>query len=73
MGSALTTKEIGVRVKRGRDWKWGDQDGNGMGTTQPGGNKGWVKVNWDNGNSNSYRCGAEDAYDLEYADMSAEV
>lgn len=24
--------EVGLRVRRGKDWMWGDQDGNGTGT-----------------------------------------
>lgn len=49
---------IGTRVVRGVDWKWGDQDG-----PPPGegrvlgelGQDGWIRVQWDNGSTNSYR------------------
>ncbi|KAK7474948.1 hypothetical protein BaRGS_00033835 [Batillaria attramentaria] len=61
--------EVGDRVKRGRDWAWGNQDGNppGQGTVtgpEPG-LSGWWKVHWDSGMEASYRVGAEDKYDLE--------
>jgi hypothetical protein len=48
----------GDRVRRGKDWKWGDQDGSPPtgGTVQgnPDGG-GWVRVEWDSGQTNSYR------------------
>nr|CAD7427832.1 unnamed protein product [Timema monikensis] len=55
--------KIGTRVVRGVDWKWGDQDG-----LPPGegrvigdlGEDGWIRVQWDNGSTNSYRMGKED-------------
>lgn len=59
--------EVGDRVKRGRDWKWGNQDGNGIGTViaQHESRPGWIRVQWDvNKSTNSYRNGAEDSYDL---------
>ncbi|XP_023713900.1 E3 ubiquitin-protein ligase HERC2 [Cryptotermes secundus] len=63
--------KIGTRVVRGVDWKWGDQDG-----PLPGegrvigdlGEDGWIRVQWDNGSTNSYRMGKEDKYDLKLAD-----
>lgn len=50
--------KIGTRVRRGADWKWGNQDG-----TPPGegrvigelGEDGWIRVQWDTGNSLIYR------------------
>ncbi|GAB6021505.1 E3 ubiquitin-protein ligase herc2 [Chamberlinius hualienensis] len=59
--------KIGTRVARGADWKWGDQDG-----PPPGegriigelGDDGWIRVQWDNGSTNSYRMGKEGKYDL---------
>lgn len=56
---------------RGIDWKWGDQDG-----PQPGegtvigelGEDGWIRVQWDNGSTNSYRMGKEGKYDLKLVD-----
>lgn len=48
--------KIGTRVARGADWKWGDQDGQGEGRViSEIGDDGWVRVEWDNGVTNSYR------------------
>ncbi|XP_012287916.1 E3 ubiquitin-protein ligase HERC2 [Orussus abietinus] len=63
--------KIGTRVVRGADWKWGDQDG-----SPPGegsvigelGEDGWIRVQWDNGTTNSYRMGKEGKYDLKLAE-----
>nr|KAG5708186.1 hypothetical protein BaRGS_021120 [Batillaria attramentaria] len=58
----------GDRVKRGKDWKWNNQDGSppGPGTvTDAPASKGWVNVTWDAGDSNNYRLGAQGCYDLE--------
>lgn len=63
--------KIGTRVVRGVDWKWGDQDG-----PPPGegrvigelGEDGWIRVQWDNGTTNSYRMGKEGKYDLKLAE-----
>ena len=68
--------KIGIRVVRGPDWKWGNQDGgNGhVGTvvevrTADTPSEGLVAsravlVQWDNGNRCNYRCGIEGKYDL---------
>jgi len=68
---ALKDKTYGVRVTRGKDWKWSDQDGGtgSVGTTVPDGDdqRGWINVKWDNGRSYRYRVGAEGKYDLYYA------
>ncbi|XP_011304625.1 E3 ubiquitin-protein ligase HERC2 [Fopius arisanus] len=66
--------KIGTRVVRGVDWKWGEQDG-----TPPGegkvigelGDDGWIRVQWDNGTTNSYRMGKEGKYDLKLAEPPA--
>ncbi|CAI8025922.1 E3 ubiquitin-protein ligase HERC2 [Geodia barretti] len=65
---ALSRMKAGTRVVRGKDWKWGDQDGPGEGTVirDPGGD-GWVRIRWDNGAVNSYRMGENDRYDLTLA------
>ncbi|XP_077866669.1 uncharacterized protein LOC144355130 [Saccoglossus kowalevskii] len=55
---------LGTRVRRGRDWKWGNQDGGGVGTVTKHNRGGVVDVEWDIGRSNTYRHGAEDARDL---------
>lgn len=61
--------KLGTRVARGTDWKWGDQDGQGEGRViSEIGDDGWVRVEWDNGVTNSYRMGKEGQYDLRLAD-----
>lgn len=43
------------------------KDGNGFGTVRalpPQVEAGWVQVEWDNGYTNNYRLGAENAYDV---------
>ena len=63
--------KVGTRVKRGMDWKWGDQDGpspalgNVIGQL---GDDGWIRVHWDNGTTNSYRMGKEGKFDLDLAE-----
>ena len=66
--------EKGTRVRRGQDWKWGDQDGGILATgvvigwaTDVGASDNWVKIKWDNGRQNNYRWGAEGAFDLAIA------
>jgi len=55
----------GVRVRRGPDWKWDDQDGGGEGVILNRDDQGWVSVKWDGSReTNSYRVGQEGAYDL---------
>ncbi|KOO26944.1 gtp-binding protein [Chrysochromulina tobinii] len=48
---------VGDRVRRGPDWKWGDQDGGAgnAGTITDVDSDGWVRVKWDKGGSNKYR------------------
>ncbi|XP_017782464.1 PREDICTED: E3 ubiquitin-protein ligase HERC2 isoform X2 [Nicrophorus vespilloides] len=62
--------KLGVRVIRGTDWKWGDQDGpppsEGRVIGEIG-DDGWVRVEWANGTTNSYRMGKEGKYDLTLA------
>lgn len=56
---------------RGIDWKWGDQDGPAPGEgTVIGelGEDGWIRVQWDNSSTNSYRMGKEGKYDLKLVD-----
>eukprot|EP01028_Stygiella_incarcerata_P009123 TRINITY_DN4230_c0_g1_i1.p1 TRINITY_DN4230_c0_g1~~TRINITY_DN4230_c0_g1_i1.p1 ORF type:complete len:837 (+),score=219.33 TRINITY_DN4230_c0_g1_i1:117-2627(+) len=51
--------DIGMRVSRGRDWKWADQDGGegrlGTVTRTPEGEDEWYAVEWDTGHHNHYR------------------
>ncbi|KAK8398901.1 hypothetical protein O3P69_004178 [Scylla paramamosain] len=63
--------KVGTRVVRGIDWKWGDQDGPppGEGTVIGElGEDGWIRVQWDNSSTNSYRMGKEGKYDLKLVD-----
>ena len=73
--------EVGVRVIRGPDWCWGEQDG-GEGHTgtvtdvQGGEGEGGpapdsVVVQWDSGGRCKYRCGGkQDKYDLRIVDTA---
>ncbi|XP_069040058.1 E3 ubiquitin-protein ligase MIB2 isoform X2 [Lepisosteus oculatus] len=73
-GAALPAgMEVGIRVVRGVDWKWGSQDdGEGhVGTVVEIGRQGstttpdkTVVVQWDNGTRTNYRTGYQGAYDL---------
>ncbi|XP_067167366.1 E3 ubiquitin-protein ligase MIB2 isoform X3 [Apteryx mantelli] len=65
--------QVGMRVVRGVDWKWGSQDsGEGnIGTVVEIGRTGspttpdkTVVVQWDQGNRTNYRTGFQGAYDL---------
>lgn len=67
----------GLRVVRGRDWKWKNQDGGEgyLGTVHQLPNKGscpdkCVTVIWDGGSRNTYRAGFEGSYDLRIYDTS---
>jgi hypothetical protein len=47
--------KVGDRVRRGKDWKWGDQDKSGVGTVaETLGSDGWIRIKWDHGGSNKY-------------------
>ena len=62
----------GMRVQRGPDWQWSEQDGGEghLGTVTM--VKEWksapmaaVRIKWDdNGNDNTYRYGGENCYDV---------
>ena len=62
------TKQIGSRVVRGPDWKWGKQDGGEghAGTVRSFESHEEVVVVWDNGTAANYRCSG--AYDLRILD-----
>ena len=70
--------EVGLRVARGPDWQWGDQDGGEgyLGTITGMGGQGndegaLPQVLWDYGyRSNNYRCGKEGKYDLVVYDSA---
>eukprot|EP00913_Durusdinium_trenchii_P033997 g31824.t1 len=73
-GEVLRTAEAGIRVRRGPDWDWGDQDGGGLGTTEADSDPGWVTVKWDHsGRTNSYRVGKEGNYDLIVAELESHI
>ena len=65
--------DVGLRVVRGPDWPWGDQDGGEghVGTVVEVGQDGRsVVVQWDCGNRCRYRCGEEGKYDLRVFDSA---
>ncbi|XP_071117386.1 uncharacterized protein [Haliotis cracherodii] len=60
---------LGTRVERGPDWRWGNQDSDGPGTViNHGQSEDSLWVRWDNGHSNVYRYGEENAFDVLIAD-----
>jgi E3 ubiquitin-protein ligase mind-bomb len=71
--------QIGLRVVRGPDWEWGDQDGGeghvgtvvevGEPPVSDGGRA--VVVQWDCGGRCKYRCGLEGKYDLRVLDSAS--
>lgn len=65
---------VGSRIRRGAHWKWGNQDGGRAGTiVKTDGTPGWVDVEWDNGNKNSYRYGKDSAFDVKVVDENRRV
>ncbi|XP_062603219.1 uncharacterized protein LOC134264974 isoform X3 [Saccostrea cucullata] len=57
---------VGTRVRRGPDWKWGDQDCHGPGTVvnhNDNGKHGWLRVVWDAGSSYTYRYGSNGLFE----------
>ncbi|XP_062603521.1 uncharacterized protein LOC134265301 isoform X2 [Saccostrea cucullata] len=57
---------IGTRVRRGPDWRWGDQDCHGPGTVvnhNDNGKRGWLRVVWDVGSSYPYRYGSNGLFE----------
>ncbi|XP_060066448.1 E3 ubiquitin-protein ligase MIB2-like [Ylistrum balloti] len=69
----------GIRVVRGKDWKWGEQDGGegNVGTVIDVGTKEdgscpprCAIVQWDSGYRNTYRAGFDDAFDLRIYDTA---
>ena len=69
--------EVGLRVVRGPDWQWGDQDGGEghVGTVVEVGevsndNGRPVVVQWDCGQRCRYRCGVGGKYDLRVLDSA---
>jgi len=65
-----------TRVVRGSDWKWGLQDGAGVGIVQSEVSRlaGWVPVKWENScQTADYRVGYEECYDLALAEEGQHV
>ena len=73
---------VGLRVKRGPDWTYGDQDSGGAGKvlgwiamdgTKEGddaSSAGWARVQWDSGSKNNYEIGADGNYCLSVVGSS---
>ena len=64
---------VGLRVVRGPDWNWIDQDGGeGFVGTVAGleGGGGEVVVQWDMGQRCRYRCGRDNKFDLRVVDCA---
>ena len=59
--------KVGTRVVRGKDWKYGNHDGGGVGTMKGFLLFGRVCVKWDNGVEGDYRMGQDGCYDLDLA------
>ena len=62
---------LAIRVVRGPDWGWGDQDGGegGVGTVvEVGRNREAVLVQWDFGTRGWYRSGGQNKFDLRVLD-----
>jgi hypothetical protein len=58
--------KIGAKVKRGPDWRDGD-DGSDIGILIPSSRTdGWALVKWNDGYTLNYRIGYQDKYDLIY-------
>ena len=72
----LMDVQLGLRVVRGPDWEWGDQDGGEghVGTVVEVGDQDIANqprsatVQWDSGERSKYRCGIEEKYDLRVLD-----
>ncbi|XP_048737688.2 uncharacterized protein LOC125652501 isoform X2 [Ostrea edulis] len=61
---------VGTRVRRGPDWRWGNQDQYGPGTVVSHSERfGWLRVVWDAGASFPYRYGRNSSGHLEFFDL----
>jgi hypothetical protein len=65
----MSQARVGMKVVRGDDWKWKDQDKGGTGVVAKPAKNGWVAVKWQHGATNSYRCG-DGKFDLRMAGSS---
>ncbi|KAJ8302319.1 hypothetical protein KUTeg_021306 [Tegillarca granosa] len=59
---------IGTRVRRGPDWKYGDQDENGVGTIISHSENKWLWVQWDHGGINIYPYNDSTGYSIVVVD-----
>ena len=74
--SYLMDSQTGLRVVRGPDWEWGDQDGGEghVGTVVEVGDRDDANifrsavVQWDYGERSKCRCGVDGKYDLRMVD-----
>ena len=71
----MKIRSVGVRVVRGSDWMWQDQDCGEGGTgfvinDKLGGLEKWATVHWDHGLKARYRTGLHGQYDLKVYDNS---
>ncbi|XP_065945035.1 uncharacterized protein [Magallana gigas] len=68
---------VGTRVRRGRDWRYENQDSKGVGTVIGHTDRvGWILVEWDNGNQFDYRYGSNGIwakYDLVICDEPRQI
>jgi len=64
----------GLKVVRGPDWKYDNQDGGSLYGTicEESYDHGWVDVTWENGYTNAYRIGYEDRHDLYFYEEQKE-
>ena len=70
------TIKVGDRVLRGPDWGWGNQDKDSVGTVvgvDVADCGAWVNVEWDAGESNHYRWGEDDKFDLRIVTKTEEA
>ena len=69
----MVEPRLGLRLVRGPDWSWGDQDGGEgcVGTVAEVGEGGRsVLVQWDAGTRERYRCGEDNKFDLRVFDAA---
>ena len=69
----MATPSLGLRLVRGPDWCWGDQDGGegcvGTVVEVEEGERS-AMVQWDAGTRALYRCGEDDKFDLRVFDAA---
>ncbi len=66
------TLAVGLRVVRGPDWEWEQQDGGKgfVGTVVQSSEGLGAVVQWDSGQRGKYRCGLRGKYDLRVLDSA---